>query len=233
MKYWGILVLVLYLLLLIIVLVPLSVFIFKQPSSSSVLQNILDSMRELFPLLKDSHSLADYSVWIYLGVVFLAQAAFLSVPVLIVEKRPVTKRSIIPLVAATSLMLGLLVFGVALAISEVVRGEIGFSNRDLFIMLAVSFLMWGFWASVFYRWSKTMETRKLVGRQCNYLFKGSILELLIAVPAHILVRQRTYCCAGMNTFLGIAFGVSVMLFCLGPGIFFLFVERLKHLHRKR
>ncbi len=233
MKYWGILVLVLYLLLLIIVLVPLTVLILKQPVSSSVWQSIMVLMRELFSLLGDSRSLGDYSTWIYLGVVLLAQAALLSVPVSIAEKRPITKRSIIPLVVATSLMLGLLAAGVVLAISEVIRREIDLTNRGFFIMLAGSLLMWFFWACVFYRWSKKMNPRELVGRQCSYLFKGSILELLIVVPAHILVRQRTYCCAGVNTFLGITFGISVMFFCLGPGVFFLFVERLKYLHRER
>lgn len=233
MKYWGILVLVLYLFLLIIMVVPLSVLILEQPVGSSARQGIVDLIREFFPLPGDSRNLGDYSTWAYLGVVLLAQAAFLSVPVSLAERRPVTKRTIIPLVAATSLMLGLLAAGVVLAISEVVRREIFLTNRGFFIMLVVSLLMWFFWACVFYRWSKKMNPRESVGRQCSYLLKGSILELLVVVPAHILVRQRTYCCAGTNTFLGIAFGISVMLFCLGPGVFFLFVERLKYLHRER
>jgi hypothetical protein len=50
------------------------------------------------------------------------------------------------------------------------------------------------------------------------------------VPTHIVARARDYCCAGFYTFLGIAFGVAVMLFSFGPGVFFLFAARWKRLH---
>ena len=73
----------------------------------------------------------------------------------------------------------------------------------------------------------------VVTRQCRYLLKGSILELLVAVPTHIVARARDYCCAGFWTFFGIAFGVSVMLFSFGPGVFFLFAARWKRLHPQR
>ena len=171
-------------------------------------------------------------VWAYLGTVFLAQAALLSVPVNIAQKRPVAKRTIVPLVIATSLMMGLLAAGVAWAINETVtKGDS--STRTSLIILAIFLLMWSLWASVFFRWSKKMEPRDLIGRQCKYLFRGSILELLVVVPAHILARQRDYCCAGVQTFLGIAFGISVMLFSFGPGIFFLFAERMNHLRKAK
>ena len=67
-------------------------------------------------------------------------------------------------------------------------------------------------------------------RLCRLLFKGSILELLIAVPTHIVARYRNYCCAGFMTFIGLAMGISVMLFAYGPAVFFLFAERWKRLH---
>jgi hypothetical protein len=63
----------------------------------------------------------------------------------------------------------------------------------------------------------------------RWLLRGSILELLIAVPSHVLVRRRDDCCAPAGTFWGIATGISVMLLCFGPGIFFLFVARCRKL----
>jgi hypothetical protein len=69
-----------------------------------------------------------------------------------------------------------------------------------------------------------------VTQHCRALFKGSILELLIAVPTHIVARCRDYCCAGFMTFLGLTMGFSVMLFAFGPAVFFLFAERWKRLH---
>lgn len=77
-----------------------------------------------------------------------------------------------------------------------------------------------------------MEPRGLILRQSRYLFRGSILELVVAVPAHILARHRDYCCAGAQTFIGIAFGISVMLFSFGPGVLFLCAERWRHARRK-
>jgi hypothetical protein len=60
--------------------------------------------------------------------------------------------------------------------------------------------------------------------------RGSILELLVAVPSHIVVRHRNDCCAPIGTFWGIVTGISIMLLSFGPGVFFLFVERCQRLH---
>ena len=60
--------------------------------------------------------------------------------------------------------------------------------------------------------------------------KGSVLELLIAVPTHIVARHRDYCCAGLLTFIGLAMGVSVMLFAFGPVVLLLFAQRWQRLH---
>jgi hypothetical protein len=89
---------------------------------------------------------------------------------------------------------------------------------------------WGGWALIFWRLSRTTEPRDFVSRVCKSLLKGSILELLIAVPTHIVARCRDYCCAGFMTFVGLTMGMSVMLFSFGPGVFFLFVARWRRLH---
>jgi hypothetical protein len=86
------------------------------------------------------------------------------------------------------------------------------------------------WVFVFWRLSRKSQPESVVFRQCRYLLDGSILELLIAVPTHIVARSRNYCCAGFMTFLGIALGVSVMLFSFGPAVFFLYVDRWRRLH---
>ena len=72
----------------------------------------------------------------------------------------------------------------------------------------------------------------MLKRITRWLLRGSILELLIAVPSHIIVRRRGDCCAPAGTFWGIATGISIMLLCFGPGVFFLFVARFKRLQLK-
>jgi len=53
---------------------------------------------------------------------------------------------------------------------------------------------------------------------------------LIAVPTHIAVRCRDYCCAGTLTFIGLTMGFSVMLFTFGPAVLVLFIQRWQKLH---
>jgi hypothetical protein len=60
-----------------------------------------------------------------------------------------------------------------------------------------------------------------------------VLELLIAIPSHIVVRNRHVCCADIATFIGISFGISVMLLSFGPVLFFLFADRWRRLHPHR
>jgi hypothetical protein len=88
------------------------------------------------------------------------------------------------------------------------------------------------WSVIFRRATKSDEPEALLKRLTRWLLRGSILELLIAVPSHVIVRRRDDCCAPIGTFWGIATGISIMLLCFGPGIFFLFVERFQRLKPK-
>ena len=56
-------------------------------------------------------------------------------------------------------------------------------------------VFWLIWGLVFYRFAKADEPETLVRRTTRWLLRGSILELLVAVPSHIIVRQRDDCCA--------------------------------------
>ena len=170
-----------------------------------------------------------------LALLVAAQAALLAVPVRIAQKRPVGKRSLLSTAIASAFMMGLLVVGVGLVLLEVFWGdkiEGLWANIFGWFMVAAFILTWVFWGFVFYRWSKKLEPENFIEKLFCRLFGGSILELLVAVPSHIFVRQRTYCCAGMDTFFGITCGLAVMIFSFGPGVFFLFVERWKRLHSK-
>ncbi|HEY4951841.1 MAG TPA: hypothetical protein VII71_00470, partial [Verrucomicrobiae bacterium] len=82
------------------------------------------------------------------------------------------------------------------------------------------------------RVTKSGSPDAVVKRATRWLLRGSILELIIAVPSHVIVRRRDDCCAPAGTFWGIVTGISVMLLCFGPGVFFLFVERFQKLKPK-
>jgi hypothetical protein len=88
---------------------------------------------------------------------------------------------------------------------------------NLYMILGVGVLTWVLWTVICYRLSRNENPAGVISRQCRFMFKGSILELLIAVPAHIVVRSRNHCCAGFMTFVGITLGIAVMLMSFGPG----------------
>ena len=174
---------------------------------------------------------ATWPYWLWLAVMILSQAALLGVPVRVASRRPVTKGALWPTVLAGGLLAGGLVVGAIYSILEFIYGEHG-SGWMPWGGIGAGILMWCAWSAVFLRLGRTTEPADLISRQCRFLLKGSILELLIAVPTHIVARYRGYCCAGFMTFIGLTMGVSVMLFSFGPAVFFLYVDRWKRLHPK-
>jgi hypothetical protein len=157
-----------------------------------------------------------------------SQAVLLLVPVRVVSRRPVHRRHLFFPILLTGFLTGALLLAMACTLMEFLF-EL---NRNSIIVpfmffssTAIALLIWIGWTILFYQMSRRDKPETIILKQCRLLLKGSILELLIAVPTHIIVRSRDYCCAGMMTFLGIAVGVPVMLFSFGPSIYFLFVDR--------
>lgn len=212
MKRWAVLVVALYFLILVAITSPLIfVAFFSLKTTTSVLA-----------------AYVEWPYWACVGVFVAAQAVMLLVPVDLSLQRPTSQRSVIWLILASGLMVGVLGMGATLSINEFIRkGNADATNAAIPWGVLLGF--WALWTIVFYRTSRGPAATDVITQQCRYLLKGSILELLIAIPTHIVARARDYCCAGLYTFIGIAFGISVMLFSFGPGVFFLFVARWKRL----
>ena len=174
---------------------------------------------------------ASWQCWVLLTVMFLSQYALLALPLRVSSRRPVTRGALWPTVLVGGLMMGILVVGAGFSITEFVTKN--FDVAGLWTALALGLMTWVIWAVVFFRLSRRNDPANVITRGSSALIKGSVLELLIAVPTHIVARDRHYCCAGLLTFIGLTAGVSVMLFAFGPAVFFLFVERWKRLHPTR
>jgi hypothetical protein len=216
MKRWAVLVVVLYFLIFVALTSPFILVAF-------------------YPHTTAHDALSPFSEWIYwvgVGVMLAAQAVMLIVPVELSLGRPTSRRSVLWTILVSGLMVGVLGVGAVVSIDEFIRKEKA-GTSEAALPWSVLLVVWAAWTMVFYRTSRGAAAMDVVTRQCRYLLKGSILELLVAVPTHIVARARDYCCAGFWTFLGIAFGVSVMLFSFGPGVFFLFAARWKRLHPQR
>jgi hypothetical protein len=185
--------------------------------------------------LKDTAEIyGQWQWWLCLAVMGLAQFAMLAVPVRLASRHPMTRRPLALTILAGGLMMGLLVTGAVYSLCEFALAQNALERPNGILTnrmaLGLGVAEWCIWALIFFRLSRTAEPQDLVSRQCKWLLKGSILELLIAVPTHIVARCRDYCCAGVMTFIGLTLGMSVMLFSFGPGVFFLFVARWRRLH---
>jgi len=84
--------------------------------------------------------------------------------------------------------------------------------------------LWLFWGILFYFYFRNSSA--VVTRLVSWLLRGSVLELLIAVPCHIIVRRRNLCSAPVVTSFGIATGLAIMLLSFGPSVLFLYKKRL-------
>jgi hypothetical protein len=102
----------------------------------------------------------------------------------------------------------------------------------VYAAIGLMILFWAAWALLFFHYAQADAPDNLIRRATRWLIRASILELLVAVPSHIVVRQRGDCCAPFVTFWGIVSGISVMLLAFGPGVFFLFVKRMRQIQPK-
>lgn len=173
------------------------------------------------------------SPWIWVTVMALAQAALLVVPVRVASRRPVTTRWLIWPLLASLLMLLLLAGAMLLVVLETVAHTSFLKGSDAWmIVVPIVGAIWAIWAFVFAFYTIRGGRQNFMKRLVRSLIAGSILELLVAVPAHVLARTRNYCCAGLGTFWGIAAGISVMLFAFGPAVFVLFARRYGDLRHR-
>ena len=171
-----------------------------------------------------------WQTWMTVGVMVTIQWALLSVPVALAEDRPVPRRSIWLTVLSSAFMMGLLSTGAVMAIYEAVTRDV---EKGFWEAIALGLMSWLGWSIYFYRTVSRSPSRKTMNYLQRRLWTGSILELLIAIPTHIVARHRDYCCAGYMTFIGITCGFAVMVFAFGPALYFLFADRWKTLHPQR
>ena len=189
------------------------------------------------------HDIADllgvyswYGTWIWIGVLAGGQALFLLVPIHIAERRLPARRPVKIPAIVTAFFLANLLFAGILSVGCAFLGDDALETdaprvffKGLLVCVAIS---WILWSILFVRFANSQKPEEFLNRAVRWLLRGSILELLIAIPCHIVVRRRDDCCAPVGTFWGITTGISVMLLCFGPGVYFLFAERFRRLQPK-
>jgi hypothetical protein len=124
------------------------------------------------------------------------------------------------------MLFALLIFAVVCCLGSAVAGD-KFGNGYLDTeMKAIGcwVALWALWGIAFYLYFR--NSTQVTARAVSWLLKGSVLELLIAVPCHVWVRRREECCAPLFTSFGIVTGIAVMLLSFGPSVLLLYKKRL-------
>ena len=216
MRKWGIIITTFYTLMVVILIIP-GVIIFGFEGGSSWIDTF-DLYEHWLP-------------WVWVGILVAGQAVLLLVSVDTSWKRLKPRQHIWVSIVTVALFFGILTFAAVWSLLAGVVGEEVFNDPyEMFVDTPVKILgwwsgLWLLWTIVFFLYTKQLP--QWADKAANWLLKGSVLELLIAVSCHVIVRHREDCSAPVFTGFGIATGISVMLLSFGPSILFLFNKRMK------
>ena len=167
-----------------------------------------------------------WMVWVPIGILVCGQVVLLFLSVDTSQKRLKPRAPILVSYTVTAMLFALLTFAALSSLGAAVYSD-KFIDRfwptETYVIVAwaILWLLWGIVFLLFFRNSNVPTTRLV-----SWLLKGSVLELLIAVPCHVIVRRRSDCSAPVATSFGIATGVAVMLLSFGPSVLLLYKKRL-------
>jgi hypothetical protein len=188
-------------------------------------------------------------LWIWIAVLGLCNAILIAPLSRPASTRPKGRRTILAPIITGAFLFANLVLAAVVSIASAIGGDKGMdffaasgqkllsavihSETAYYISgMGIAFLIaWSAWGFIFYRTWKSDDSSTVIDRLMHWMLRGSVLELLIAVPCHVIVRRRHDCCAPAATFWGIATGLSIMLMAFGPGVLFLFAKRCARLRK--
>jgi len=220
MRKWGVIVTLFYAAVLLLLIFPACmVFSYSGVKGASV--------SDIRNLLKDFYTL--WFTWAWAGTLIVGEALLLLVSVDASHRRLRPRTNIVVSIAVGGALLGLLSFAATASVAAAVRGD-HFDQWGWILFVGGLLAPWLVWTFVFYRYSK--NSNDVPSRATKWLLRGSVLELLIAVPSHVIVRRRHECCAPAVTGWGIATGIAVMLLSFGPSVLFLYKKRMQSLRGK-
>ena len=169
----------------------------------------------------------EWGAWIPIGIFLASQALLLFLSVDTSWRRLKPRAHILVSCLVTGMSLALLTSAAVLSIVAGASGDHLDKTLDSIGgggILGCWATIWVAWTIVFYLYTRNSST--LITRATSWLLKGSILELLVAVPTHIIVRRRQDCSAPVVTSFGIATGIAIMLLSFGPSVLLLYKKRM-------
>jgi hypothetical protein len=215
MRKWGIIITLFYALIVVGLLFPVIALLAMDYGPFA--KEVLKSIGWVYGFMGS---------WILFAVVLSGEAILLFLSVDTSFKRRKPRAHIAVSYIATSMLFALLTFAVVCCLDSAIKSA-NFVDRYLSgvpQVLGFCALLWLFWGILFYLYlrNSTDITTQLI----SWLLKGSVLELLIAIPSHVIVRRRDDCTAPAVTSFGIVTGIAVMLLCFGPSVLLLYKKRM-------
>jgi len=213
MRNWGLVVTLFYALIIVVLLVPIAVWLGVG----------IDATGWTGFYLHVKEAYATWFTWIIAAVPVLGEFLLLFLRVDTSQKRLRPRTHILVSSITTAFFLGLLTFAGVLGVGVALRGDKSMPDGVLPVMGTIV-VAWAAWAIIFYRVHR--DSSDAISRAVTWLLRGSVLELLIAVPAHVIVRRRGDCSAPVATSFGITSGLAIMLLAFGPSVLLLYKQRI-------
>lgn len=216
-KKWPVITILLYTMWVTVVLMPAILFIVLWLSDTGPDLDDIGSFYGEF-----------WQFWIFCAILIISQFLLLVVPVKIVKQRPKPQRSFWVTAIATGVLFAIVALGIAWSIAVAIWGDdAGDGDRALWLAPVFLLVNWLVWSLVFRTFARNADPRSTIRRLMQWLLHGTILELLIAVPSHAIARHKDVCCAHGVTAAGMATGLAIMLISFGPGMYFMYAERIE------
>jgi hypothetical protein len=219
-RRWGVIVSVYYGVILVVLLIPAAHYLgfgSDTESLSSVYDTIMPALFNLEDIVGGG-----WIGWAGVTILVSGQVLLLGVTVDTSHRRLRPQRRLIYSVVATTIAVGALTLAGLGSIAAAILSDEVFG--PIWLVIGAPLASWLIWGLVFYAYRRHLSDN--LDRVVNGLLGGSVLQLLIAIPCHIIVRNRDDCSAPWVTGYGIATGVAVMLMTFGPSVIFLYQRRL-------
>jgi hypothetical protein len=213
MRGWGFVISVIYVLIVLGLLFPLAV--------------LLGGEHGLLSAAFYSDVVGGYGVWelwVPVGMLIVGQVSLLILSVDTSQKRLKPRAPVWWSAAIAGMLFMIITVGAVTSLAVAIWKDRAFDWLPDKIALVAFVLLWVAWGGVFYVYlhGKT----EIANRVVSWLLRGSVLEVLIAVPCHVIVRRRNDCSAPVATSFGITTGIAIMLLSFGPGVLLLYKKRM-------
>jgi hypothetical protein len=214
MRKWGTVITLFYALIIMGLFVPAVMLLGGGYSSLSP---------DFYRTVRDAYG--EWPSWMPIAVVISGQAILIFLSVDTTQKRLKPRAHIAVTCAVASMLFALLAFAAIFSLDATIKSRTFLDKIDSVTqVIGLWGILWALWGILFYLYFR--NSTEVTTRAVSWLLKGSVLELLIAVPCHIVVRRRHDCSAPIATSFGIVTGIAVMLLSFGPSVLLLYKKRL-------